>query len=188
MANTFRQDFVLRDYNFDTQRMQMVSFNGRRIGAASSREDEHSHPESRTAVRGERCSACRWFEVRIYVDEGVREKRERRDGGYVLETIGRSIVEGEHDRFRARRFHDPWLVVAKLVKRVDDNTFLPTVAQLALEEAAENDSALDEIIETLDYGPHVMSYPGTRDADIHTEIEDDDDDQYNLIDPVQRLG
>lgn len=185
MNTTFRQDFVLRDYDFDAHRMRMVSFNGRRIGAASSRDDEHSHPADRPAVKGERCSACRWFEVRIYVDMGAREQRERRDGGYVLETIGRTTVEGEHDRFRTRLFHDPWLVIAKLVKRTRDVTFLPTVAQVALEEAATNDPALAAIISTLDYGPHEVHYSAPHGANVHVEIEDDDDeDHYNLIDPA----
>lgn len=181
-TTSFRQDFVLRDFDFDTHRMRMVSFNGRRIGAASSKEDTHSHPEDRIAVRGERCSACRWFEVRIYLDERARETRDRQDGGYVLETVGRTVVKGEHDRFRTRLYHDPWLVIAKLVKRVGDNTFLPTVAQIALEEAAEHDPALNALLMTLDYGPHEVHYSTPRGTDIQSEIEDDDEDRFNLID------
>jgi hypothetical protein len=187
-TTSFRQDFVLRDFDFDTHRMRMVSFNGRRIGSASSRENTHSHPENRKAVRGERCSACRWFEVRIYIDERAREQRDRNDGGYVLETVGRTVVDGEHDRFRTRLYHDPWLVIAKLVKRVGDNTFLPTVAQIALEDAAVHDPALSELLDTLDYGPHEVRYSTPRGVDIESEIDDDDDDRYNLIDPAYRTG
>lgn len=185
----YRQDFVLRDYDFDNHRMKMVSFNGRLIGSATSREIEHNHPGDRTAVRGERCSACRWFEVRIYIDERAREQRDRRDGGYVLETVGRTKVAGENDRFRTRLFHDPWMVIAKLVKRMGDNTFLPTVAQVALEQAGEHDPALAKLLETLDYGPHEVRYSTRQGADINAEVEDDDDeDHYNLINPNLRTG
>jgi leucyl aminopeptidase (aminopeptidase T) len=67
------------------------------------------------------------------------------------------------------------------VKRVGDNTFLLTVAQVALEEAAEHDGALDSLLDTLDYGPHEVRYATPRGADIQAEIEDDDD-RFNLID------
>lgn len=186
---TYSQDWVLRDYDFDRHLMKMVSFRGRKIGAASSRATDHDHEPGRTARRGERCSACRWLEVRIYVDEDARVKRARESGntqgGYVLETIGRSEVDGEHNRYRTRMFHDPFLVVAKLTKRVDDSTFLPIVAQEALEEAAERDEPLGELLQTLSYGPHEVRYSDARDAEVHTEIEEDDEvDEYNLVDPT----
>lgn len=35
------------------------------LGAGSSEADRHSHPGSAAARPGERCSACRWFEVEL---------------------------------------------------------------------------------------------------------------------------
>lgn len=190
--HTYSQDWVLRDYDFDRHLMKMVSFHGHKIGSASSCASEHDHEAGRTAQRGERCSACRWLEVRIYVDENARKSRARESGveggGYVLETIGRSVVDGEHDRYRTRMFHDPFLIIAKLTKRIQDSTFLPIVAQEALEEAAERDEALAKLLETLSYGPHEVRYSDARDAEAHSVIEDSDDevDEYNLVDP--KLG
>jgi hypothetical protein len=178
---SFTQDYVLRDYDFDTGRMRMVSFNGRRVADASSREIEHSHSPDRKAQRGERCSACRWLEVRIYIAND-----ESSGTAYVLETVGRSLVDGEHDRFRTRRFRDPWLVIAKLAKRHDDTTFLPLVAQRALSEAAEYDGRLAELLDTLELDSHEVRYTDDSERGVDVvEPEVEDEDRYNLIDPAR---
>jgi hypothetical protein len=69
----------------------VVRFCGVRLAQTTSRRHEHDHPDRdgvqvRYATPGERCSACRWFEVAIYRSTA---------GVYAVHTLGHSIVPGE---------------------------------------------------------------------------------------------
>lgn len=58
------------------------------LGMGSSQTQTHDgHPASKYQKRGLRCSACRWFEARIF--------RDPETGRYMAHRVGMSIVPGE---------------------------------------------------------------------------------------------
>lgn len=146
----------LRGYDFDTQGERAFEFHGQLLGEGSSRRPRHErlvHPEGRFAVPGDRCSACRWFEVRIYAVQDPTERpahrQPRTTAGYYIETVGRSIVPGEVDRRRVRRVFEPHRVVSTLVTEQEDRVFLPYPSRVALDLAADADERLARVVDEL---------------------------------------
>lgn len=121
------QTFVARGYN------SIITFEGRLLGEASSFRDSHTH-ETDYAPVGTRCSACRWFEVKIFLTD---------DNEYVVEMTGQTQVDGERVRHRAESTLSPHWVVEMLTQRENDRRFIPLVSRRALAEAAARDSGIE---------------------------------------------
>jgi len=116
---------------------------GSLLGRATSEQDEHNDHVGAHAGRGERCSACRWFEVLIL---NVSEDEEA-GVEYLLYTVGRSIVPGETDRIRTVWTDSPRKVVAALVVRQDGQPRLPIASDWALAEASDLDDDIADAYE-----------------------------------------
>lgn len=112
-----------------------LQFEGVLLGSASSRRNNHSPHEGDCALPGVRCSACRWFEVRIF--RTIEQE-------YVVEMTGQTVVYGEKTRHRAELTRSPHWVVEVLTQRDNDRRFIPLVSKRALSEAAANDVALED--------------------------------------------
>ncbi len=120
------------------------SFAGVLAAAVSSASNDHNHPTTVPSVvdgnhldvpcfagRGQRCNACRWFEVRLYVIEGDRSRE------YVVHTVGMSRVPGEVPYQRVRRTTSAYELVEFLTVRKTANVFLPPSSARALARLAE---------------------------------------------------
>lgn len=111
---------------------------GHLAGSATSARETHNHDLRRDkfAPRGVRCSACRWFSVDLYLT---------RSGGYVVHTVGDTIVPGERRLSRVTETDSPFAVVEALtVRRPDQEPYLTPQALRALAEAADLDDGLAE--------------------------------------------
>lgn len=108
-------------------------FEGALIGASSSRGDEHSHAAD-YALRGSRCSACRWFSVDIYV---------RPDGSYVVHTVGDTVVPGERRFSRVSETTSGYEVVELLtVRKPGNEPFITAQSARALAQASSVDDGV----------------------------------------------
>jgi hypothetical protein len=112
---------------------------GRLIGYASSHRDRHSPHPMTHARPGEKCPACRWFEVRIFRLEPADDQR----GVYAVHTQGPSRVPGEIVKCRLVFAQTGYEVIELLTVR-QDSVFLPAASSRALSQAA----GLDRGIET----------------------------------------
>lgn len=131
-----------------------LAFEGALVGFASSQRDDHTHRDAGYAAPGQRCSACRWFEVRIFAvsaelvpDPGDPEEFENDAeprGRYLVLTYGRSEVPGETDKRRAVWTDSPFEVVEALTQRDRGAPFLPTASARALAQAAAYDADLQD--------------------------------------------
>jgi hypothetical protein len=149
---------------------------GRQLAHGTSHRAEHSHPVAespdshhteRFALRSERCSACRWFEVSIYaVDADVVEHctcnaahdcehtdecgTEPASGRYLVVTAGRTQVPGEVNFRRAVYTDSPYEVIELLVQQRDipgadgPHRFIPQTSTRALAHAASYDEGIRE--------------------------------------------
>lgn len=114
-----------------------LTFDGRLLGEATSQRRYHAdHGDCEThACAGSRCSACRWFEVRIFRTV---------DDEYVVEMTGQTTVPGEQVRHRVEVTRSPVWVIDVLTQREDDRRFIPLVSRRVLIEAAATDVALED--------------------------------------------
>lgn len=117
---------MMETFEVEQDQDSLLRFTGELLGSASSARE----------------GKTRWAELRIFRTEG---------GQYVVAGVGRTIVDGELDRFWARVCKTPDEVVDAIrVTRRDPNThqvqqrFIPHVHRRALEEAIERDDALDD--------------------------------------------
>lgn len=112
--------------------------NGRLLGFGTSQSDRHrGHPgDDYMPAGGGRCSACRWFEVRIIKASDVEDV----GGSYVIHTFGGSAVPGEDPRCRAHVTSSPFEVIAFLTVRHNGYTYIPHASMLALSQAAHWDT------------------------------------------------
>lgn len=156
MTEVTASPLVLRGYDFDTGTLRDYDFTGRLLGEGTSRSDRHVrlvHDTDSFAAPGERCSACRWFEVRIYAfyesDGEPAPETPSYQAGYYVETVGRTVVPGEVDRHRVRRVTDPRRVVATLVQEKDGRVFVPQPSRAALDQAADRDDKLATVVDDL---------------------------------------
>jgi hypothetical protein len=131
-----------------------VSFTGRLLGIGSSYRPYHTHPEGTyadrptTASSSKKCSACRWFELRVFsVDEPIPGVS--RQVRYLVYFAGVSVVPGEHQRCRYEAVSTAWEVIEAMTLRQrlasgESNVYLSTVASRALAMAAGHDADLRE--------------------------------------------
>lgn len=113
-----------------------AKFFGAMLSEASSHETTHTHAMG--TLPTQRCSACRWFEVRIYRSAGEPAM-------YYVEMRGRSILEGETDRGRIESTPSAhWVVECLVQHRNGSEAFIPNVSRRALAEAAAVDVGIDD--------------------------------------------
>jgi hypothetical protein len=127
-----------------------VRIKGKQLGHASSQAQEHSgHAVGEYATRGKRCSACRWFEARIYHVDEIHpedftlllpsEVAER----YLVVTVGFSVAPGETPYVRATFTSSGYEVVELLtIRKSGEEPFMPVVSARALSQAAEDDRSI----------------------------------------------
>lgn len=102
----------------------------------------------RHASRGDRCSACRWFEVRIfrvnYERVGTEELGgwDEPSGKYLVVTYGLTSVPGEVAKRRILFTNSPFSVLEMLTQRRNNVAFLPATSARVLSEAAALDDGL----------------------------------------------
>lgn len=91
------------------------------------------------------CRGCRWFETKL-------SRRATRDDRleYRVETVGRSLVPGEVDRFRTEVTTSPHAVVDFLAMGNPHNRYIPKISRKVLHEAADLDSRLGEALDDFD--------------------------------------
>lgn len=128
----------------DQDQTDVLTFTGRFLGVWSSRRPYHSRHDGQFADPGERCSACRWFEPRIFrVDDADPGAPLERDG-YVVHYVGGTIVPGEVMRCRADKVATANEVLEVLTTRRGDKApFLTVPAARVLAQAATYDDDLD---------------------------------------------
>lgn len=134
------------------------------LGMGTSHAPEHQPHPGRFVRRGDRCNACRWFEVRIFrevrppadVDPasdwsataGPDVLRRSTAGDYVLHTTGMSVVDGEVPLYKHEVTGSSFSVVEFLTTRrvgvQGPEAFLARPSARALAEAAEYDAGLRE--------------------------------------------
>jgi hypothetical protein len=114
-----------------------VTVQGYLLGRATSEKEGHNHAEDFTPD-GQRCSACRWFEV-IIIDTSDDAEA---GTDYLVYTCGRTMLPGEHDRTRFVYTDSPHEVVSALVVRQHGQPKLPVASDRALAQAAWLDNEI----------------------------------------------
>lgn len=113
-------------------------FTGRLLGAATSRVNDHNHATT-FAPRGDKCSACRWFEVAVY---RFRASNDVHDG-YVVHTVGGSVVPGEQRLSRVEYTDSAFEVIELLTIRPSNRKpFMMSQSARALAQASDHDDDL----------------------------------------------
>lgn len=121
-----------------------LEFTGELLGFGTSRRTGHGHDPRRIAERHERCSACRWNEVRIWWSTT--------HDSYVISHLGLSELPEEEPRIRALWTNDAAELVTELVVTPSGGMLrdypgvtavLPPAARAALDEAARNDPEIN---------------------------------------------
>jgi len=169
-ANVDEINLAIEDYENRLSSLDKKTLNPRmRDQAVSSLEEYLSDLENaplpvRYATPGERCSACRWFEVRIFAVEaevdtsgecncagGTAESNYAHEphcglipagGRYLVLTYGLSDVPGEVAKRRTTFTDSPFTVIETLTQRRGQQAFLPATSARVLAEAAHFDREL----------------------------------------------
>lgn len=119
--------------------LRSIKFTGKFLGLGSSRRAFHSGHAGvyANAALKERCSACRWFEVRIFKNN---------EGWYLVYRLGRTSVPGEDNRISYEWVPSSYEVVEVLTSRYHANgrtvTELTGPAARVLAQAAAYDDDL----------------------------------------------
>lgn len=138
-----------QDHVIEGRDSEIIFVRGRMLGFATSQRDVHEHLAD-YAAPGERCSACRWFEVRIYgVDyeltgDGDDYESIERRGRYLVLTSGVSVVPDEVIMRRAVWTDSPFEVVEVLTQRRGTTPYLPAPSARVLSQAAAWDDGLSD--------------------------------------------
>lgn len=116
------------------------AFSGIFLGFSSSHSENHNeraHPNKQTTpIMGQRCSACRWSEFRIF-----RETDETKNvWPYLIHFTGRSILPGEDTRYRISDILTAREVIEELTTRRGGSVYLSIPAASLLAQAAEIDN------------------------------------------------
>jgi hypothetical protein len=141
---------------------------GQLIGFATSQRENHSHPSRDedggpiyVAPGGDRCPACRWFEVRIFLvsreyqddctcdappgndvthaeDCGAVPARAR----YLVLTYGLTLVPNEINKRRASWTNSPYEIIEILTQRGAGGSFLPATSARVIAQAAVYDAGI----------------------------------------------
>jgi len=120
---------------------QEYSFTGYALGVATSRADQHTH-STRYAAPGDKCSACRWFSVGIYrvFAEPTGSGERLKPRGYVVQTVGESVIPGEQRLARVEETPSAYDVLELLtVRRRGAEPFITSQSLRALAQAARLD-------------------------------------------------
>lgn len=132
---------VVHTFTLETREGPLRSY-GRLIGYGTSQSQRHrDHVDGghSHASRGERCSACRWNEVRLFK---LRHPTTA-DELYLVHTLGVSVVPDEFTKCRTAWATGGYEVVELLTVRPrDGDVFLPGPAARALAAAAELDEGI----------------------------------------------
>lgn len=97
----------------------------RLLGLSTSHRADHewrgepNHPGQEYAPKGMRCSACRWFESRIF-----RETHDRKR--FLVHNVGRSSVPGEETYVRLDWCLNAHEVLEVMMSRDPDRSLLPS--------------------------------------------------------------
>lgn len=116
-----------------------VTVQGYLLGRATSEKESHNHSTDFTPD-GQRCSACRWFEVLI-IDTSEDDEV---GTNYLVYTCGRTMLPREHDRTRFVYTDSPHEVVSALVVRQHGQPKLPVASDRALSQAAYLDDEIGD--------------------------------------------
>lgn len=130
------EDFALKG---QLRNAPEITFTGRQLGHGSTHQPFHSgHPDMPFTRRGERCGACRWFEVYIY--EVIDEKSR-----YLVYTVGRSTIPNEVDLVNAYWTNSaPEILEILTIRKEGSEPFLPAPSARALASAAGFDRGIKE--------------------------------------------
>lgn len=130
---------------------QALTLVGDLLGYATSERPTHTHDTDKFAyvntvprIDGQRpwkCSACRWYEVRIVKLSELDAKRYGSE--YAVYTIGQTRIPGETPRSRVHFVNGGYEMVEILTDRRQGNDFIPVPAQRALAQAAHSDAEIE---------------------------------------------
>jgi hypothetical protein len=135
---------------------RMTIDNGVFLGLGSSQEDQHNldtQPERRghpgreyAAKEGERCSACRWIEIRLF--RFIPE--ESRQSFYIVHTTGQTIVPGESPKYTLHKPTPSADTVGEILTVVnrENKPMLSRPARMVLSCAAKYDESIAEFWDT----------------------------------------
>jgi hypothetical protein len=144
------RNWRLQGWDHDRGTSTIVEFYGWLLAEESSHAVQHDrliHPPNDFAAQGDRCSACRWFEVRIYEKALPAEASEDEVAGWVVETVGQTVVPGEVVRRQVRTTTEPRHVISALVQQKEGQSFIPIISRKVLDRAAKHDELLADAIE-----------------------------------------
>lgn len=115
-------------------------FSGIFLGFSSSHAETHNsraHPNGSidAPVIGQRCSACRWSEFRIFKESDKSKKL----WPYLIHFTGMSSVQGEETRYRISDILTSREVIEELTTRKGGSVYLSIPAASLLAQAAEID-------------------------------------------------
>lgn len=109
---------------------ESAAFDGVFLGLGASGPRGHQrHLPGTWAAPGQRCSGCRWVEIRLY----------RADGIYYVHFAGRSAVPDEVTRFKVDWADTPKAVIELLTTRRGGEEFFSVPAQQLLDRVASLD-------------------------------------------------
>lgn len=124
-------------------------FTGELVGEGTSHRTSHLHAPTERPAPGVRCSGCRWTETRIFFSDT--------DDSYIVQTIGRSVLEGEEDKVKTTWAEEARDVIEALLlpppRHVTRSSHqrqleLPQPSLQALVQAAENDADVADALRT----------------------------------------
>lgn len=127
-----------------------LRLSGTFIGFGSSHNDAHNHDAGAPKPGDRPCSACRWFESRLFrVTDGPDRERL---GLYVVYNVGQSVVAGEQPRYSYTAARSPYEVIEVLttVRSRDDGgvrRVLGNPARRMLGQAAFHDNHIRDAYE-----------------------------------------
>ena len=153
MYNNTNAGPSLRNHTIYGRDDDVIYFHGRQLGFASSERDVHDHPVSYDAngtlvsfaPAGERCSACRWFEVQLFAVECELTSNDEpidRRAQYLVVTSGVSKVPGEVKMRRASWSDSAYEIIELLTQRRTERPFLPAPSARVLSQAAAWDDGI----------------------------------------------
>jgi len=123
-------------YKLHSEQQGTVIFDGKVLGRATSQQPDHNHDAPFVAPgfdengRKNKCPACRWLEVTVYATT---------PRGYVLHTIGKTVVPGEIEFARISRTASAFELVDIATVRSGNKPYLPAPSSRALAQASDKD-------------------------------------------------
>lgn len=127
------QQYVLGDPD------KPVVVNGWMLGSTTSARlshGEHMNRGDSFAAQGERCFACRWFEIAILRDSA--------SGMFVVATVGGTIIPNEKTYYKVEYTESAYEVIELLtLRKPGREPNLPMVSARALAQAASRDPEIE---------------------------------------------